>query len=243
MNFKQILQALSTSFVSSFTGKLWKWLLGSVGGLSAILLAAKNLLNTTTELSLKIGIFFLLGVFLLRFFLFFIYFLVHYFQVRIHESIYGEAIILLKDAFSKVHFLRKTENFDDHLFIDAMVTICNKLKVIFDRKTKAKCSVSIKVPISGLVSAETSVQNLCRDSDHFGRDTDKYKQTNHTILGNTAYQVVLSNIYRNERTHFYYLNNCVNRTENYQNTSRDSYKDGIFPYNSELVFHLYQSFQ
>lgn len=238
----KIYELLWLSIKNSFSGKLWKWLLGGSGGLSAILFVAKNSLGTSGMVSIKIGIVVLLSIFVLRFIIFLIINLVRYFHYIYQESIYGDAIILLKDAFASVHKLRKRNPVDDRELMAAMLTICNNLKIIFDKITHANSSVSIKVPLIGPVSANTVLMNLCRDKAHsLVRDTAKYKETQHTIIGNTSFQVPLNNVLKGDRENFCYLNNDIDTTPHYQNTSRDAFPNGVLPYKSELVYPIIPS--
>ena len=107
------------------------------------------------------------------------------------------------------------------------------------KKQKKKCSVSIKVPTKGSVDSATHMHNLCRDSIATKtRDTDVYRKTNHTIIGNTAYQKIVNNILKGNKDKFYYLNNNINGNNDYENTSKDVYADGKLPYESELVYPI-----
>ena len=121
--------------------------------------------------------------------------------------------------------------------------MCDNLKKLFDKKTKANCSISIKVPQSGTVRADDSVENLCRDTKHSAtRDTQKYTEANHTIIGNTAYTKVLNSVQQRDENNFHYINNNISNTPDYQNTSRglrsdDNNADDL-PYKSELVYPI-----
>ena len=117
-----------------------------------------------------------------------------------------------------------------------MVHMCDSLQKLFYSKNACMCSVSIKVPIKGDLTENTSVMNLCRDSIHsLTRDSANYKAVNHTIIGNTAFRKALNNVLRNNPRGFYYLNNNISGTTDYDNTSREVYPDGKLPYESEIV--------
>lgn len=241
MRIRDILQIVFQSVKDTFKGRFWKFFLGSFGPLAALLLFGKNFLNTTISYSIVIGMFVLSGLFILRFLLFFITNLVKKFHFLYKESIYGEAIVLLKNAFSEVHYLGKLENFTDEIFIKSIITLCNELKKVFDKITKASCSVSIKVSMSGMVNAGESVVNLCRDSEAaLTRDTDTYKAIDHTILGNTPYQIIVNNFKNRKYTELTYVNSDINpKNKHYLNTSQSCYQNGIYPYKSELVHLLF----
>ncbi len=232
-------QILKLSVESTFTGRLWKWLVGSASTLFGVLLFGKNFLNTSLENSIYFGLIVLGLILLLRFFLYFVINVIKLIHFTYKEAIYGEAIILLRDSFSKVHRLRKLEKIEDKEFIETMVFFCNNLKKIFDKKTKNNCSVSIKVPVKGNVNEATKVFNLCRDSVATKiRDTTSYSSINHTIIGNTAYQKILNNILKGNKEKLHYLNNNIPNSSDYENTSREAYENKLLPYESELVYPL-----
>lgn len=239
MNIKHIGELLYKSLKDTLTGRLWKWLLGSAGPLLGILLIGKNFLNQTVEYSIYIGVLFLICVFVVRYILFLSANIVKLIHFTYRESIYGNAILLLRDSFSKIHSLRKKTTIDDREFIEAMVFFCNNLKEIFDKKTKKACSVSIKVPTKGSINENTIVMNLCRDSVATKiRDTESYKRVEHTIIGNTPYHKIVNNILKGHKDRLFYINNDINAYDEYDNTSRDAYPYGALPYCSELVYPL-----
>ncbi|MBL7693161.1 MAG: hypothetical protein JNM41_16325, partial [Flavipsychrobacter sp.] len=114
----------------------------------------------------------------------------------------------------------------------------DNLKIIFDKTTKTKCSVSIKVPQSGTVNANDTVENLCRDTDHSTRDTDTYKSINHTIIGNSGFTFILHQVQARDEDNFHYINTNISQTSNYQNTSKQAYSNGKLPYESELIYPI-----
>jgi len=233
-----IFKIFSKSLKDSITGKIWKFLLGSIGGLFGLLLFGKNFLNTSVTNSIIIGIVFLVCLFSIRLLLF----LVRNSYNLYRESKYGEAIIILKEIFAEINFLRKKEKYDDDDLMKTLSYLCDNLKKLFDNKNMCKCSVSIKVPIKGAVTENTSVKNLCRDSEHhLIRDTEKYKEVDHTIIGNTAYRKILNNVLRKSKNGFYYFNNNITKTIDYDNTSKEVYPDGILPYKSEIVVPIIPS--
>lgn len=239
MNIKKIGEILYKSLKDTLTGSLWKWLVGSAGPLLGILLFGKNFLNETIANSIYIGISFLVCVFIIRYLLFLSANIVKWVHFTYRESIYGNAILILRDSFSKIHSLRKKTVIDDREFIEVMVFFCNNLKEIFDMKTKKNCSVSIKVPIKGSINEKTIVLNLCRDSVATKtRDTESYKRVEHTIIGNTPYHKIVNNILKGHKDKLFYINNDINSNGDYENTSRDAYPNGVLPYCSELVYPI-----
>lgn len=219
------------------SGRFLKFFFGSGGSVFAFLLFGKNLLGVDTITSVKLSVFFAFLLLVFRF----LWYLVKDFAVTVHdafvESVWGEAIRLLKDAYADIHYLR-SKNFTDEEFQVAMTGMCDKLKQIFDKKTKGNCSVSIKVPVSMNGNLESlTMRNLCRDSKHLFRNTEQYASTQHTVIGNTAYLEVVRNITRGS-TKLAFINNDINSYKNYANTSKECYENGIFPYQSELVYPI-----
>lgn len=229
------------SFKQAIKGNIWRFLLGSgsFGAIMTIFQAGKNFFSMGIEKSIFWASIFILAIFLIRF----IYFIGMNIIIFIHntyvDSIWGEAIIDLKDAYSEIHHLRKNENFNDVEFMNAMIIFCDTLKKIFDRKTKANCCVSIKVPIVESDKLETiELRNLCRDTYHKGRDTEQYMTTKHTIIGNTPYRVIVNKILKKSPKNLAYVNNDIENTKDYDNTSKECNDKGILPYKSELVFPI-----
>ena len=223
----------------TISGSIWKFLVGSFGAVITILLIGKNFLDMTVQKSVIFGIAMLLVLFVLRY----LYFLIRNIIIYIHnvyvDSIWGKAIIDLKTAYSQIHFIRNKEEFTEREFVESMIVFCNTLKVIFDRKTKSNCCVSIKVATTEDERLETlEVKNLCRDTEHSNRDTAKYAETRHTIIGNTPYRVIVNKLLKGNQKHLAYINNQINNTPDYDNTSRDCYNNGVLPYQSELVYPI-----
>ncbi len=248
MRLRDIARLFILSVKDSFKGKLWKWLMGGTGSLFALFLFGKNFLNTSAVVSITIGAIIIFALYLIRLVLIFMKNVINHYHFLYVDSIYGEAIVLLKNAFAKIHRLRKLDTISDEVFLDAVLTMCENLKKYFDKKTKSICSVSIKVPLSKTsisissgkhISSSESVRNLCRDTISAKiRNTDLYNATNHTILGNTAYQKVVLNVLNGDSSKFYYINNDIDSSRDYENTSRAAYPNGQLFYKSELVYPL-----
>lgn len=232
---------LKEIFIKSVKWKVWTWCLPSLGALITILLLGRNFFNMEIKESILLGVASLFTIWFLRFLYLLGEALIKYCHNTFIDSIWGDAIVELKNAYSEIHSLRKQEDISDTEFITVMVKLCDTLKKIFDKKTKAECCVSIKVPISSgenLMSLELC--NLCRDSSHKSksRDTEMYKQIKHRIIGNTAYSIIVNKILRGNQKHLAYVNNNIAGSSDYENTSKDAYPNGTFPYNSELVYPI-----
>lgn len=237
---------IGESFRKTYKSKVLNWLfLGSIGAINVILQIGKTYFGLTLESSVIIGICISVGIFLMIFLYFILTTRIKYYLRKKKESLYGEAIIYLKDSFGKIHFLRKDDNLNEETLKNSLAFFCQQLKVFFDKKTKSKCSVSIKV-FRNIVNHETAANaklyNLCRDKDALYRDTDIYKNQNHSVFNNTCFRVVLTKITSGKPpNNLHYINNDLENTKDYQNTSwaihqkKDVTDNWELPYKSELV--------
>ncbi|MDI9363565.1 MAG: hypothetical protein QM541_01345 [Flavobacterium sp.] len=237
-----VLKIAGASIKDSLKWTGWKWLVtGSIGALINVFKAGKDFFKVDNIwLSALYGLIGLVLIFLIRFFFVFCVNFLKYYHDKYRNTHYGDAIILLKDTFAQVHAYRKKQDngHQDEDFMRTMLLFCNNLKEIFDNTTKSACSISIKVPLGdNTVHEKTVLVNLTRDVSHQERDTQKYIDIQHTILGNTAFSYSLNKVMTNDSKKFY-VNNNINESENYINTSKTCYKDGKLPYNSELVFPI-----
>ena len=236
---------IGESFKKTYKSKLFRWFSGSVGALNVILLVGKNYFELPLQLSIVIGVCAILGLFLIVFLYFLLNTALKYYLRKRKESLYGEAIIYLKDSFGKIHFLRKDDNLNEETLKIALSFFCEQLKIFFDKKTKSKCSVSIKV-FRNITdhenAANAKLYNLCRNKDAQYRDTDDYKAQNHSVFNNSCFINILTKITSGKpSSSLFYANNDLENTRDYQNTSwsihqlknkKDPWK---LPYRSELV--------
>lgn len=238
-NYKEIWSILIISFLSSLKWKFWKWLLtGGIGALIGTLTFGERFFHWNLQKSILFSLAFIIALFIIRFILIFAKESLKYFHQIYVNSVYGDAIIILKDNFASTHYYRKSPGHNDEEFMKSMILFCNGLKEIYDKILKSETSVSIKVPIRDTgVKEQTTLMNLTRDTKHISRDTQQYKEIKHTIIGNTPFSYCLSKVVINSPEKAY-INNKVNETENYNNTSRDCYYNGKLPYNSELVYPI-----
>jgi hypothetical protein len=238
-NYNEIGSIIITSLKYALKWTGWKWLvLSSIGALSSTLQLGEKFFHWETERSVLFGIGTLISIFLLRFILIFIRECLKYFHEVYTNSVYGDAIVILQESFATTHYYRKTPGHQDIEFMKSMMTFCNNLQIIFEKITQVECSVSIKVPLSNIKVDEKAVlMNLTRDIKHKERDTGQYSEIPHTLIGNTAFISSFNKVIRNTKEK-HYLNNSVNNTKNYDNTSKECHPNGVLPYNSELVFPI-----
>ncbi|KAF2338026.1 hypothetical protein [Flavobacterium ginsenosidimutans] len=237
-NYYEIGKILWNSFLAAFKWNIWKWFFGSIGAFGATFLIGKNLFKLDLQESIIWGAIIIIILFLLRFVLIFFKESLKYFHEQYKNSNYGDAIILLNECFAAMHNYRKTPGHDDEEFVKSMLLLCNNLKIIFTNLVKAECSVSIKVPIADdSIKPQTLLSNLVRDIDHRPRDTEQYSKIEHSLLGNTAFSYCLNKVSIKSKKKCY-KNNNVNKTENYENTSKQCYEKEVLPYNSELVYPI-----
>jgi hypothetical protein len=238
-NYDKIFEILVSSIMQSFRWTIWKWLVtGSIGALIGTLTFGEKIFKLSAYNSILYGLIGLLILYIIRFILIFIKESLKYYHEVYRNSKYGDAIVILKDSFALTHYYRKTPGHNDKEFMKAMMSFCNNLREIFKNILNDECSVSIKVPLKDLSVKEHSIlSNLTRDISHNSRDTEKYKLVKHTLIGNTAFTYVFNKVISNSKEK-YYINNKVNNTENYINTSKECYENGVLPYNSELVIPI-----
>ena len=239
INYRELFRALGISFTKAFKWNVWKWLLtSSIGAFSGTLKFGERFFDLDLERSVKYAVIVLIGLFFLRFTLIFIKESFKYFHETYRNSVFGEAIIILKDSFANTHAYRKNPGHDDTEFMRIMMTFCNNLRDIYNKITDGECSVSIKVPkYDPNVTEHTVLMNLTRDVKHNGRDTQQYSDTKHTLIGNTAFTYCFNKVMTNTKEK-HYVNNNINETDNYESTSKDCHENGILPYNSELVIPI-----
>jgi len=234
-------EAITLSILETFKGGIIKFFFGSVGGAIAIFLLAKNALDVPLVKSIYYGLIVLFIVFLIRFGLRSLNNILMYLHNVRREIKYGEAIIFLKNAFAKVHSLRKKENPSSRQILETLIFVCDQLRELFNYKSINNYSVSIKVTGDSNINIgamNARVYNLCRDSYSFERDTDRYKEIHHTIVGNSAFHDILVSATDPKISKHYYINGDIPKSIKsgiYKNTSIDAHYDKILPYKSELV--------
>ena len=234
---------ISNAFKDTVQFKIWKYLIGGVGPIVAVLTIGQKFFNLTILQSSTYGI---LGV-IACFFAIFMWYFLTYTSAYVHncfvDSIWGDAIKILLKPYSEVHKLERKEEVDDADFMSVLILFCNSLKKIFDKKTKGNTSVSIKVLVSKDTITATNYQdvlefkNLCRDTEHNDRNTEVYKSIKHTLLQNTPYIVSVTNLMRNN-DNYGYINNNIPDSKHYFNSSKGAHKNGVLPYKSELVYPI-----
>ena len=167
------------------------------------------------------------------------------------SNYYGEAILILKDIFSKFHNLRKTNRPERKEMVKLLIFLCNQLKELFEKRLNQNYSVCIKVlgPDVDIENITTyaEVRTLCRDEISY-RSRSQPLTIKHNIFENTCYTEIFHNIDNVNKS--YYLNNDIPEDKYYKNTSfqiygeiKEEYKDNIelrrknwsLPYKSELV--------
>ncbi|TSE10324.1 hypothetical protein [Aquimarina algiphila] len=237
INYKEFFKVLGSAFLEAFKWSLGKWIITVGFSLltSFIIPIGKEVLEWDTVTALIFALVISLVLYILRFLIIALKESIKYFHSVYKESVYGDAIILLKESFAEAHYYRKTPEFQDEDFMRSMMVFCNNLKLIYDKITKSDCSVSIKVPIRDVrVGEQTILKNLTRNKENKSRDTEEYNNIEHTIIGNSAFSNCLDKVLKNNQKK-YYINSDVNNEKNYRNTSKECYEDEILPYDSELV--------
>jgi hypothetical protein len=235
--FKESIVDGIKEFVASFQ-KIRTYLFGSIGSFYStkekLLISIQNTFVIFLNESpwIKAGLFFIIVLVIL-----FIYYQFKQFSLQAwrkwilikRESVYGNAIVLLSNAYSKIHKNRNKE-----LTLEEVKSIledfCDKIREIYEFKTKAKCSVSIKTIIDlqegdNGINFDTGVVNLCRDSKCKKRYDQDYENIEHKIANNTCYQRIISKFFSNKTTEMYFLCNDLSGLNDYENSSFLLYPD------------------
>ena len=235
------------SFKETLKSKFWKWFFGGPGGVFGILWIAKNLdSDTKGTASALIGLKWLLILFSIRYLSILFKNIIKYLNTIYRESTYRESIITLKFIFSNLRILRYKQ-FTDEEFMEKMKILCNELAGLFNKQNKSICSVSIKVPVNGVINtksiiADCKVRNLIRDSTASDdRDVPKYISKEHTILGNTCYRKIVDNLLTKNFSKLHYINQNIPKSVEYDNTSKNTYGNGSLKYDSEIVVPIFPS--
>lgn len=242
----------------TFNLPVWKYLVGTIGSFVSVLLFCRNFFECTIGWSVVVG----LGGIIFLFVIAYLYFLCNeiiyrrfYDQSARFDSALERVLVNLHNIYAEIRELLRCDNADDVAKIKTLTKLCDEVKRIFDRKTGAQCSVSIKVlhhskeqhvPITKTTVSEYTVENICRDTAHSSRDSKKYIGVEHTLIGNTPYLVVINKLCNNSSKPVY-INNDIDKaissnnyrnTSNYLNTSIGVHIENGLPYKSELVYPI-----
>ena len=213
---------------------LFNFFAGSFATILGVFAFGKNFLDMPLRQSIGLGIIIYAGLFTIWILVWLFNSLYKSFKLYFLTSVWGEGILLRNQVFAELNSVGRSR-YNEGLALRALVTVCDNTKEFFDTKTGSETSVSIKIPIFFNSEYETmEMRNLCRDSQHFSRDNDKYKSIKHTVIGNTAFYSIVADL-RDQKFPLYYLNNNIENTRDYRNTSSACYKDGHLPYKSEIV--------
>lgn len=226
---------------NTFRFNIWKYLTIVSGFIIPVLTLGKDFGQDIKE-SLIYGICGLVIIFLLVFLFYSVKYAIMHLHNRFVDSIWGDAIKYLNDAYADIHDLERISNATQRDYLQALEKICNVLKRIFDRKTGLDCSVSIKLAVSidDLCQVDPlqtfQFKNICRDSEHYERNNEKYNAVVHTLVKNTPYTECLINLGK-ANNKYAYINNNIPASQGYLNSSSEVYRHGL-PYKSELVYPI-----
>lgn len=231
------------STAKKFISCKWIWG-GSIVSFFSLFLIPQKYISCTTKESIAYTLCFFLAIFI-------IWYIIILFDSawdKLHyayaETVYGAALQTLSAILGITEKLTQVNNITDVQTKQVLSQVCDSLEALFSSMTKSNCAVSIKV-FSNHEADSTidscSVINLVRDGKHNMRNTDKYHEINHTIIGNSSYTYVLNNVLKGNGE-FLYVNNSITATKNYLNTSKEVYPNGTLPYESELVYPLLPAF-
>ncbi len=231
---------------------VWKYLIGTIGSFLGLLLFCRNFFAWSVGYSALVGIVIIIILFIVCY----LYFLCkaikamkEYEQGALFDSALERFLINQSNAYVKIRSVQRISGADDSKKIEALGHVCDELKRIFDRKTGAPCGVSIKVlrhpdkdhsPITKKKIGEYTVENLIRDFIHSSRDSKEYMETEHALIENTPYIIVINKMCHNSSKPVY-INNDIDEaisSNNYLNTSIGIHVENGLPYKSELVYPI-----
>jgi Na+-transporting methylmalonyl-CoA/oxaloacetate decarboxylase gamma subunit len=141
---------------------------------------------------------------------------------------YGEVIIGLKELFIRINGLKKLRpNIDKPNFKGTLQYVCDKVKDIFEKKTGAKCGVSIKIFVTDKFAEapniKSTVTNLITDkaiaASEIRNGVEYKKIKHHPIIKNTAYKKIFDNYYADKKEDLFHIHNTMPIDCDYQSTS------------------------
>ncbi len=172
-------------------------------------------------------------------------------------KLYGNAIIVLSEMFSKFHAIRKKTKLEERELRETLEYMCNKIKQIFEHNNKSDSvklySVCIKLFVfeakSRQLLPELRIATLCRDEKSI-EARRAYSKGEHHMYANTCFLEVYREL--KEYGRGYYFNNRIPIDIYYANSSALAYgrlpdknlsnderrKRWPLPYRSELVVPL-----
>lgn len=213
-----------------------KWFLGSFMGSVGTFFFCFSYFKIELWISILLGISFIFVAFAYRFILTFRTEYRFEKQRLNWDNPYGDAILLLRDAFAAIHELRKMKSPSSKELIETLTFVCGKIKEIFDKKTNYPCSTCIKVvKDDSTIGVKTELITLCRDpktkSNRKRIAIDKQTDLQNVIFKNTRF-LNFFNFLGQEKGKFYMNNNLIN-TNGYTSVTLEYH--GELPYKSEIV--------
>jgi hypothetical protein len=114
-------------------------------------------------------------------------------QGLVDWNFYGEAIIVLKDVFSRLHHIRKSEPIVKEELMESLLNLCNDLKGLFEKRYKYRYSVCLKVLGSGVdlgnIDPYAQIETLCRDIESY-KGRSQPTTIKHNIFQNTCFSQI-----------------------------------------------------
>ena len=230
-------KVIKDSFKSACHWRLFDYFLGSGGSLIAILLFYKNIFNKSVGESVLLVVFIFVCIFIARFLFFLFNNCAHYIHNAYVDSIWGNAIDILKDLYGHIHFLTR-KDFGNEEFMIIISQVCDTIGHLMSSIIDCKCAVSIIVRIvseDDLLSMKFKL--LSYDKAHDYRLKGQEGAGTFSVAGNTAFSRIVNMILSSNPRPFY-INNNVHTSKDYDNTRKCIYEGDVLPYKSELVFPI-----
>lgn len=201
----------------------WYFMFGGLGSVVALLLIGKNFFDLSIKCSALAAIAFIALVFLLVW----AFYLVKEYKMC-HFSSDQESLLMVRDIGRLVSNTRG-KKIDGTACQDAASEICGIVQKYFNRITSSKCSVSIMLPLKHDNDiANYQLSFFCRDSSNSNRDTRAFVEASHSVLINTNYNYVITQI-KSDKSEILFVCEDVTK-DGFQSTIANCFNDNKLPY-------------
>lgn len=201
----------------------WGFVFGSLGGVVAFLLLGKTFFALTIKCSILVAAAFILLVFLTLLF----YYIVKEYKTC-HISSSQESLLMIRDI-GRVVSNTRGRIIDGTACQNAAIEICGIVQKYFNKVTSSRCSVCIMLPLRhDRDIANYQLSFFCRDSSNVNRDTKAFVEASHSVLINTSYNYVVTQI-KSDKSEVLYV--CEDVTlDGFQSTIASCFNDNKLPY-------------
>ena len=203
----------------------WYFMFGSIGGVIAFLLLGKTFFGLSTKCSVFAAIVFVVLVFLVLL----VFYIVKEYRTC-HISASQESLLMVRDI-GRILSNTRGKTIDGTGCQNAASEICGIVQKYFNKVTSSRCSVCIMLPLKHDKDiANYQLSFFCRDSSNVNRDTKAFVEASHSVLINTSYNYVVTQI-KSNRSEILYV--CEDVTlDGFQSTIANCFNNNKLPYYS-----------